>query len=584
VTGQDEPSVRLDGLDRRRGLRSFRFHGLLGELRADDPAGVRPALQAAEAQVARGRHVAGFVAYEAAGGLDPVLRTAPRDPRLPLVWLGVFAERREGDPLPAGGAWSLARWTATRGEAEYTAEVQRIRALLEAGDTYQVNHTFRLRARLDGAVEALYADLCRAQRAAYCSLIRLPDRSIVSASPELFFRAAGGRLQLRPMKGTRPRGRWTEEDRALAEELVSSPKERAENLMIVDLLRNDAGRIAETGSVAVPRLFEVERYPTVLQLTSTVEARLPRDIGLLRLFEALFPCGSVTGAPKVRTMQIIADLEDEPRGIYTGAIGFASPDEIAFSVAIRTLLVDERTGIAEMGVGSGITVDADAGAEYRECLGKAAFVRTPAPEFRLLETLLHDPESGFAFLEEHLDRLCDSAGFFDFTCSRSDAATALAAAIRENAGNPVRVRLLLDRSGSIEVETSPLAPASIQPLRLRIAGEPVDSRDPMLYHKTTERALYDRRRAECADCDEVVLVNERGEITEGSVTNLVVELNGRRWTPPRDAGLLAGVYRRHLLETGAVRERTLFPADLRGASRVWMVNSVRGARRAVLLP
>jgi para-aminobenzoate synthetase / 4-amino-4-deoxychorismate lyase len=582
VSGGGEPSVRLDGLDPGRGPRSFVFEDLLEEIRADRSQEVLGALERAGSQVRRGRHVAGFVAYEAAAGLDPAFRTAPADPRIPLVWLGVFGTRRNAGDLPRSGGWSLGEWKPSRSRSAYLRDVARIREWLTAGDTYQVNHTFRLRAPFRGDVEALYGDLCRAQRSAYCALLRLPEASIVSASPELFFRASGDHLQLRPMKGTRRRGRWPEEDRALADELRSSPKERAENLMIVDLLRNDAGRIAEFGSVHVPRLFEVERYPTVLQLTSTIEARLAAGTGLSRLFGALFPCGSVTGAPKVRTMEIIAALEDEPRGVYTGAIGFASPDETVFAVAIRTLVLDPTRGTAELGVGSGITVDSDAAAEYRECLDKAAFVRMPVREFRLLETLRYDPGVGFTLLEEHLDRMESSAAYFSFGFDRPAAEQALEAAVSPGSES-LRLRLLLDRSGRIEVERSPLPTAAAPPLRLRIAAEPVDSRDPLLYHKTTAREPYDRRRAACGDCDEALLVNERGELTEGCTTNLLVELDGRWWTPPLPAGLLPGVYRRYLLERGEVEERTLTPDDLQRATRIRMINSVRGAVEGELL-
>jgi para-aminobenzoate synthetase/4-amino-4-deoxychorismate lyase len=431
---------------------------------------------------------------------------------------------------------------------------------------------------------ALYERLCLAQRSAFCAYVDPGEgRTIVSASPELFFRANGRELELRPMKGTRPRGRWPDEDRALAEELAASPKDRAENLMIVDLLRNDAGRVAEFGSVRVERLYQVERYETVHQMTSTLRARLRRDAGLADVFRALFPCGSVTGAPKVRTMQIIRELEPSPRGVYCGAIGFVSPGEAVFSVGIRTLLLDAEAGTAELGVGSGITYDSDAAAEYRECWAKAAFVRLEPAEFRLLETMLWEPDGGWFLLDGHLDRMAASAEYFGYAFDRDDAVRRLAAAARGFARGPLRVRLRLDREGSMEIEAAPRL-SSPEPARVAIAPEPVDSRDPLLYHKTTRRAEYDRRAASRPDCDDVLLVNERGELTESAIANLVVRLDGALWTPPLECGLLPGVFRAHLLARGEIRERVLYPADLARAEEVWLINSVRKWRRAEIIP
>lgn len=576
------PLVRLDACDPCRGGRSFGFAGLRRLIRAERPAEVMPALGAVEAAARAGLHAVGFVAYEAASAFDAALATHPPDPRLPLAWFAVFAERRPAGPLPdAGGHFALGEWRASLDEPTYARQVDRIRGWIAAGDTYQVNHTLRLRAAFAGDATALYGRLCRAQQAGYCAFLDLGSHAIVSASPELFFRWAGERLELRPMKGTRPRGRWAAEDRALAQELLSSPKERAENLMIVDLLRNDAGRVAEFGSVRVPRLFEAERYPTVHQLTSTVRARTRPGTSLADLFRALFPSGSVTGAPKVRTMQIIRELEDAPRGVYTGAIGFVSPGEAVFSVAIRTLVVDRARGTAELGVGSGITYDAVAGAEYRECLAKAAFVRHEPREFRLLETLRYEPGTGYFLLDEHLRRLAASAEYFGFRC---DVVAARARLAEAAAGwrEARRVRLLLARCGELGLEHGPL-PNEGGVVRVCVAAEPVDSRDPLLYHKTTARAAYEARRAAHPDCEDVLLVNERGELTESTQANLVVQLQGVACTPPLEAGLLPGVFREHLLRSGRIRERVLRPADLARAEAVYLVNSVRKWRTAVVV-
>jgi para-aminobenzoate synthetase/4-amino-4-deoxychorismate lyase len=581
-----EPLVRFDSLDPARGPRSLRFSGHRGTLVADGLADVLPVLRRVEEAVARGLHAAGFLTYEAAPAFDAALVTHPPDPRLPLAWFALFATREEVPALEGipDEPFTLGAWEPSLGAEAYARRVGRIREWIAAGDTYQVNFTLRLAAAFAGSDLGLYGALCRAQRSAYGALLRIGDLSVVSASPELFFRWAGGELELRPMKGTRPRGRWEDEDAALAAELVASPKERAENLMIVDLLRNDAGRVSEWGSVHVPRLFETERYETVHQLTSTIRSRTRPGTSLTDVLRALFPCGSVTGAPKVRTTEIIRELEDGPRGVYTGAIGFVSPGETAFSVGIRTLLVDRARGRAELGVGSGITYDAGAEAEYQECLDKARFASHPPADFELLETLLWEPGGGWFLLEGHLERTASSARHFGFRFDAEHAWAALADAVSGSVDAPLRVRLLAARDGAVRVETFPLAPQPEAPARVALSARPVDSRDPFLYHKTTRREVYTTRAAERPDVDDVILVNERGEVTESTVANVVARIDGSLWTPPREAGLLPGVFRRHLLETGEIRERALRPEDLWAAEEVWLINSVRRWRRADLAP
>ncbi|HEX6372405.1 MAG TPA: aminodeoxychorismate synthase component I [Longimicrobium sp.] len=584
--GAGPATVRFDAPGGPGGARSFRFRGLRSILRADRLEEVVPVLHAVERAVADGLHAAGFVAYEAAPAFDPALATHPPDPRLPLVWFALHEARDDVHPTydSVDGDAELGAWSIDVDQPGYVRQVERIRTLIAAGDTYQTNFTARLRAPFRGDPVALYERLCLGQRSAFCAYMDLGDgKTVVSASPELFFRADGRELELRPMKGTRPRGRWAAEDRALAAELADSPKDRAENLMIVDLLRNDAGRVAEFGSVRVERLYEVERYQTVHQMTSTIRARLRPGAGLAEVFGALFPCGSVTGAPKVRTMEIIRELELGPRGVYCGAIGFVSPGEAVFSVGIRTLLLDAAAGTAELGVGSGITWDSDAAAEYRECWSKAAFVRRAPSGFRLLETMLWEPEGGWFLLDGHLERLAASAEYFGYAFDAGDAVRRLWALVPVFVGLPMRVRLLLDRGGRMEIEARTHV-GSAQPARVAVAAEPVDSGDPLLYHKTTWRAEYERRAASRPDADDVLLVNERGELTESAIANLVVRLDGALWTPPLACGLLPGVFRAHLLATGEIRERVIRPAELARAEEVWLVNSVRRWRAAEIIP
>ena len=579
-----EPTVRLDSLDPQRGPRSFRFDGLRAVIRADAIEDVLPALRAVEDAVADGLHAAGFVAYEAAPAFDPALATRPADPRIPLLWFALYERRIEADRNELSDDTadaSLGELRPDVAEDDYAARVDRIRELIAAGDTYQVNYTFRLRGAFDGSPLALYRRLCDAQQAAFCAYVDFGVGVIVSASPELFFRWGGGELELRPMKGTRPRGRWLEEDRERARELTASPKDRAENLMIVDLLRNDAGRIAEVGSVRVERMFEVEPYPTVLQMTSTVCARTPPETRLADVFRALFPCGSITGAPKVRTSQIIAELETSPRGVYTGAIGFVSPGEALFSVAIRTLVIDRATGEAELGVGSGVTYDSTAADEYRECLSKAAFVHH-APPPALLETFGWAPGPGFVRLDAHLERMSRSAEYFGYAFDAGAVRHRLDTLAAEMPREPRRVRIELAPRGEVIIEHSPM-PRWVEPVRLALTRRHIPSEHPFWYHKTADRAWYEAHDPVEVAHDQVLLVNERGEVAETPIATLVVELDGALWTPHLDAGLLPGILRTELLRDGTIRERVLTVADLERATALWVINSLRGWGRAVMV-
>ena len=596
------PTVLLDSRDAAGGWNS-RFSGFCGEVRADSHARVPGALEEVEGAVAGGLHAAGFVTYEAAPGLDEAMRTRPPG-TLPLLWFGLFSERREAcrdlPPSRPAGSCAAGSWTPSMGRAAYAAAVEEIHRYIVAGDTYQVNFTTRMRAPVAGDFLALHNDICAAQRSGYCAFIDIGSHAVLSASPELFFSLGEGRLRARPMKGTRPRGRWLEEDRALAEELASDPKERAENVMIVDLLRNDLGRVSKAGSVAVPGLWQVERYETVNQLVSQVESEIEPGTTLRDLFAALFPSGSVTGAPKVRTMELISELETLPRGIYTGCIGYLSPGEgspeggtsrrgvaameACFSVAIRTVCVDRARGQAEYGVGSGVTHFSDAAAEFEECRIKARVLTERRPPFDLFETLRLDagagasaPEGGYFLRGPHVARLLDSAAYFGFSCDEGRVLAALEGHARRlrRKGGVHRVRLVLSRSGEVAVESLPFVPLQAGPLPAGIARDPVSSADVFLYHKTTNRRVYEEGRSLCG-AGEVLLWNERGELTEASIGNLVVVSEGGRWTPPRDCGLLAGTYRNLLLEQGEIEERVIRVDELERADELFLINSVRG--------
>ena len=520
---------------------------------------------------------AGYLAYEAAAayGLSTHL---PRSDGPPLLWFGLFRQREPVEPPSPGGDYRFGAWQPALDFPAYAAALDRIKAAIARGDTYQANFTFPLRAAFAGDPLALFAALSAAQRASYGAYLDLGRFVICSASPELFFRRDGERLESRPMKGTAHRGLTAAGDRAQIEWLRHSEKNRAENVMIVDMIRNDLGRVARVGSVAVPELFAIERYPTLLQMTSTVTAL--SDAPLRDVLAAAFPCASITGAPKKRTMELLRELEVGPRGVYTGAIGVILPGRRAqFNVAIRTAVIDRQQGAAVYHVGSGVVWDSDAAAEFEECRLKARVLSAPpAPPFHLLESLLWTPGEGYALRAEHLRRLADSAEYLGYPLDLP-ATEGWLDALAAGLSAASKVRLLVGPDGAVQGAAQPLAEGALpEPLRLGLARAPVDSRDVWLYHKTTSRAAYDAARASRPDCDEVILWNERGELTEATTANVVLELDGGIWTPPASAGLLAGTLRARLLAEGTLAERTLTPDDLARAGRVWLINSVRGWR------
>ena len=573
-----------------------------------------------ERAVAAGQSAAGFFAYECGQCFES--RAGMRAGRSgePLAWFGIYERSygfdhatgrfAEGDPPgldecrgKAGQSDEAAIQEEIAAEfalseAEYARRIAAIHAWIRAGDVYQLNFTAPWRIEARGSVAALYARLRARQPVEYGAFVHWREgQRILSFSPELFFRVEemGGRRRIttRPMKGTAARGRTTREDRERAEWLGNDPKNRSENVMIVDLLRNDLGRLARFGSVRAERLFTVERYPTLWQMTSTVTAELREDVGYAEIFRALFPCGSVTGAPKVRAMQLLAEIEDGPRGVYTGAIGYFSPLRTVFNVAIRTIELDgELEGDLEgergtMGVGSGIVIDSEAADEYRECLLKAEFLtkaqRLRSEGFSLVETMPW--KGGYPFLEMHLDRLMDSADYFGFACEREAVKAALEEHARGFSLDAARkVRLLLGGDGELRISDDVLvAGVGAEHVgRVCVARMRTDPSDAMLFHKTTHRPVYAEAFAEAAKAgfDDVLFLNARGEVTEGAISNVFAEKDGRWRTPPPECGLLAGVYRRHVLETrGGVEECVLLLDDLRAADAVYVCNAVRGLRR-----
>ena len=549
------------------------------------PDEVGPALRSLRAGIAAGLHAAGYLAYEAGHALDPRLAPLARSDGQPLVWFGLFAreEMIAPDALPAllgdpDGAWiGAARLGVDR--ARYDAMLGKVQALIAAGDIYQANLSFRSELTVLGAPASLYARLRGGSQAGWGGIVHDGTRWLLSFSPELFFRTDGTGVIARPMKGTAPRGRDLSQDDANAACLAADPKERAENLMIVDLLRNDLSRVAVPGSVRVPRLFEVERYPTVQQMVSEVEARLVPGRDAVDLLEALFPCGSITGAPKLRAMEIIDAVEEDARGPYTGSIGRIAPDgAAAFNVAIRTLELTEGRETARLGLGSAVVADSTAEGEWRECLAKGAFARAGGHPFDLLETMRFDPDEGLLELDRHVARLNGSARVFGTPFDRHEFRNDLHMATFR-LDRPARVRIRLSPTGQTAIEITPLPRSLAGPLSVKIVALPVDVSDFRLRHKTSDRRFYDIARS-AAGTDEVVFVRPDGLLTEGSFTSLFVRRGARLVTPPLRLGLLPGVLRSALIEDRRAEEGELRAEDL--SDGFLLGNALRGLTAAHL--
>ncbi len=526
------------------------------------------------------RFAAVFLAYESSPAFDPAMRARPPADG-PLAGCIVFDEppvfrerltNGDGAPLliPRGA------WTPDIDAAAHAKAVDAIRARIAAGDTYQVNYTFRLRTPAPEDPWRWFLSRWRAQPVPWAAWLRMGGLTIASLSPELFFAVDGNEIRCRPMKGTAARGRWPAEDEERRRALAASPKDRAENVMIVDMARNDLGRIARPGSVRAVSLFDVEAYRSVFQMTSTVRAETTAPPS--EILRALFPCASITGAPKIAAMNIIEELEASPRGVYCGTVGFIAPGRRwRFNVAIRTLTV--RGGFAEYGVGGGVVWDSTAKSEFAEAHAKALAVTDPDPPFELFETLRR--RNGRIFLwREHLDRLRASAAFFGFPPPNPE--TLLSAIMSATPPADARIRLRYSDEGVVSVDVEPLPSRTKRPVVLALDDRPTDRTSKWLYHKTTRRETYAAARARHPEADDVLLWNEAGELMETTIANVFLRMDGRWFTPPIGSGLLAGTLRARLLARGWARERVLTLEDLRAADRIALANSVRGLRPARL--
>ncbi|MBI5216760.1 MAG: chorismate-binding protein [Ignavibacteriae bacterium] len=576
----------------------------------------------------RGYYLAGFVTYEC--GFHFLELPNVEHSHTPIVWFGVYEDPTSflSSPLTAhhspltihDSRFTIHKTNEPATLEDYSPKIEKIKWHIQEGDVYQINYTGRVKFDVEEDAVSLYESLKQKQRVSYASFIKTEQQTILSLSPELFFRRQGNRIAVRPMKGTVKRGRTTKEDAELVEWLKNDEKSQAENVMIVDVLRNDLGKISKQGSVRTTSLFDVEKYDTLFQMVSNVEAELRDDVRYYELFKAMFPSGSVTGAPKRRAVELIHELEESPRGIYTGAIGFISPKkEAVFNVAIRTVVLEtnpidchSESALADeesrpsitiedslprqvssqndklvqgtMGTGGGIVWDSNAESEFNECKLKAKFLTIPFEKFRLIETVLW--KDGFPLLEKHLSRLRDSAEYFQFRYDEEE--------IRERfqvSGSgfqklqSYKVRLLVSRSGEIEIESSIIQIETSNNNVVAIAFERTNSADRFLFHKTTNRTTYDKwfEKAKDEGLADLIFLNEKNEVTEGCISNVFIKKGDVLYTPPIECGLLNGVYRQYLLEKlPNVTERVLFVEDLKRADSIYISNAIRGLREVHL--
>ena len=557
------------------------------------PEDVQKAFLKLEGFISQGYYAAGFISYEAGFSFEESLRDLDIDSNFPLVWFGIYKHpviftHREKIDLFKNRAYLyyIKNLNSNISRKRYIEDIEKIKDCIRKGNTYQVNYTFKYKFNLFGSIYGLYEDLKAKQSVAYSALIKTEDYSILSLSPELFFRKNKDYVEVRPMKGTIERGRDIKEDAENIEILRNSLKNRSENVMIVDLLRNDLGRVSQPGTVKTKKLFEIERYETLLQMISIVKSRLKKGVSLYDLFKSIFPSGSVTGAPKISTMKIISSLEKEPRKIYTGCIGFFSPrGEAVFNVAIRTLLIENSTKKGEMGIGSGIVYDSDPYKEFEECRLKANFITQKREDFKLIETILWQSKKGYFLLKAHLDRLLSSAKYFNFKFDREFILrdlNRLTARFRKDSN--YRIRLLLDRSGDFEISFARIT-NDMQLAKVKISDKKVFSGDVFLYHKTTNRDLYNKEHEKCRreGYFDTIFTNEKNQITEGAISNIIIKKGRFYYTPPVACGLLNGIFRKNLFRNNfPIKEQVLYKDDIKKADEIYMVNSIRGMLRTHL--
>ncbi|MFC1553864.1 aminodeoxychorismate synthase component I [candidate division KSB1 bacterium] len=578
----------------RSNYKSYIFYDPIDIITVINPTELREAFDKIE-KYSKNNFIAGFISYETGYYLDKAFQEIVQDNPIsssPFMSFCVFNKAVEFDhrkgvfvnnseQLPKSSSekkFEIKDLQLSIIEEEYKHSVDSILDYIKKGDVYQVNYTARCNFSFQGSAYNLYRSLSNCQKVSYSAFLKFDNKYVLSFSPELFFKRNGMDITSKPMKGTIKRGKNTNEDKINRQALLLSEKDRAENTMIVDLIRNDLGKICESGSITVPQLYNIEKYDTLFQMTSTVKGRLKKSTSYFDIFNNIFPCGSVTGAPKIRSMKIIKDNEENSRGVYCGAVGIIFPGKRAvFNVPIRTVEIERDKGT--LGIGSGIVADSDPKSEYEECLLKAKFLTEMYPEFRLLETVLW--ENGYTFLKEHIRRMCRSAEYFDFKYDRSRIMknlTEFEKSCNFERDNCYRVRVLLTISGGLEFESQKIRLKDSENKFIMISGKRINSDNIFQYHKTTNRVLYDEEYSRISKLGfyDVLFLNERGEVTEGAISNIIIEKEGEFLTPPVSCGLLPGIFRENLIKNRKVREKVMYPDDIINAESIFLCNSVRG--------
>ncbi len=536
---------------------------------------VLPVLEKVQQAINNGYYAAGFLSYEAAPAFDANYKVVQDKTNFPLIYFAIFEEPTSVISYSTSGTYEISDWSFIANYKKYADGLQAIKQAIEKGDTYQVNYTTQLCSNFFGDGYAFYHQLRQNQQSSYNAYIAFEDYQLLSASPELFFQVNDGKITTKPMKGTAARGRTYQEDRQSKRELYYSEKERAENLMIVDLLRNDLGKVAELGTVHVSKQLEIETYPTVHQMTSTVTANLKEDTSIVEWFQALFPCGSITGAPKIKTMEYIASLEQTTRGVYCGAIGYITPkQEAIFNVPIRTVVVNESEQRATYGVGSGITWDSKVNAEFDELKVKAKLLTEKRQAFQLIETLLLE-DGHYPLKTYHINRMEQSALYFSIPFSIKKINFLLTETKYQVKRGKHKIRLLLAENGEMQITNERLN-TPFTPVTCTLSKEPIEKTNIFLYHKTTNRAIYQKHLSSDPTIFSTLLWNEQAEITEFTFGNVVVEIDSCLYTPPKTSGLLPGTYRAYLIDQGIIQERIITKKEVIKAAKVWFVNSLRG--------
>ncbi len=576
---------RLPGKNMKWGL----FQDPVRTVSVSRTDGILPALKWAVSSMKKGLHIAGFISYEASAAFDPANRTFKTTGRFPLLWLSSY---KSFSPFKISATFKpsklLVKLCPEIEKDKYLADVKKIKNHIFDGETYQVNYTFRVSGKPLDSPEKFFLNLCSSHPVPYSAFINAGNFKAISNSPELFLESSSGKIRSLPMKGTASRALTFEEDEITAIQLANDSKNRAENIMIVDMVRNDLGRICKPGSISAVPLFRVDTYPTVHQMVSGVNGKLKTGTGIIEILKATFPPASITGAPKIKAMEIISELESSPRKIYTGTIGCFNPNgDLCLNVAIRTFLSSKNR--TELGIGSGVVADSQLHAEWLECLMKSGFANFNPPDFEVLETILWDKDEGFAYLNEHLARARNSQTYFGrvWNEERSNKALRrLRSLLLRRKLKYARVRLLVSKGGKVKTEYVDLEKAGWdkKELKLKVSEKRMDSKDVFLYHKTNNRQFYDSefKTAHKEGFDEVIFVNEKGEVTEGAITNVFILTKNGWCTPSLKCGLLPGIWRKNTICELRAEERNITLKDLKSAEKIIIGNSVRGGQKAYL--